>query len=164
MKTLVLYSSKHGCTEDCAKYLASKLNSDTELVNLKNKPNIDLGLYDLIIIGSPIYLGRVRKEVRGFCVDKLHLLLEKQVFLFICCNRSEKANAFFAKNYPIALINHAEKAANFGGELRYEKMGFLSRSIMKSMKKRRGSEEAKATGIRYDDIESVAALANATIA
>ena len=40
MKTLIAYSTKHGCTEKCANKLKTRLTGEIELLNLKNGRNI----------------------------------------------------------------------------------------------------------------------------
>lgn len=58
MSTLIVYTSKYGSTEKCAKQLAEQLTDSFELVD--SVP--DLSLFDSIIIGSPIYMGKSLKE------------------------------------------------------------------------------------------------------
>ena len=89
MKTIIMYSSKYGCTEDCVKALKSKLNGECRLVNLKNVGAIDFQQYDWVIIGGSIYVGKIQKEVRLFCERNLKELLTKNITLFcqITCTR-----------------------------------------------------------------------------
>ena len=70
MKTLVLYASKYGCAEDCAKRLKSRLNHESATTNLKDAKAIYLQQYDWIIIGGSIYVGKIQKEIKLFCEKK----------------------------------------------------------------------------------------------
>ena len=70
-KTLIAYATKHGSTEECARSLAGKMNSESDLLNLKEKKHVDLNAYDKIIIGGSIYAGRIQIEVSEFCSKNL---------------------------------------------------------------------------------------------
>ena len=89
MNTLVVYASKHGSAEDCAKTVAGKLKGKVELVNLKEKIVKDVFVYDEVIIGGSIYAGRIQMEVTEFCSKNLDVLKSKNLGLFICCMNIE---------------------------------------------------------------------------
>lgn len=61
MKTLILYTSKYGCTKDCANYLKSKLGQQTDIASLDYFQTTDLQHYDWIILGGSIYIGKIQK-------------------------------------------------------------------------------------------------------
>lgn len=42
MNTLILYGSKHGCTETCAKILADRLTGKVDRINVDQKTDVDL--------------------------------------------------------------------------------------------------------------------------
>ena len=42
MKTLALYASKYGCTDDCVKHLKNKLGHESIIINLKKGASADL--------------------------------------------------------------------------------------------------------------------------
>lgn len=157
MKTLVLYASKYGCTEDCAIYLKNKLSHEVKTANLKNPGKIDLHRYDLIIIGGSIYVGKIQKEVKHFCEQNLQKLLLKNVVLFMCCTTPDQESDFFKNNFPDQLLRHAAETVNFGGELRRNKMGFLDRKLTAMVSK---MEPDKKDEILYNNIDQLAASIN----
>ncbi len=65
MQTLIVYASKTGTTEKCARILGQNLK-DTTIINLTATQNEDINKYDLIIIGSPIRMGMIHKKVKEF--------------------------------------------------------------------------------------------------
>lgn len=156
MKTIIIYSSKYGCTEDCAKALKNKLNGDCKLVNLKKAGAADFQQYDWAIIGGSIYVGKIQKEVKLFCERNLKELLTKNIALFMCCTTPDQVNDFFKSNFSSKLLAHAIKTVNFGGDLRQEKMGFLDRKLTALVTK----TEPMKTGILYQNIDLLAALVN----
>lgn len=62
MKTAIIYYSKKGTTQKVAKIISEKLNSEEDLINLKQNTPLDISSYDRIIIGTPIYAGNSSKK------------------------------------------------------------------------------------------------------
>ena len=75
MKTLIVFSSKYGMVERCAKIIAEKLGGAV-LENLRNNSDIKLSDYDTIIIGGSIYSGKIRDEI--FFNNKRHETCQKR--------------------------------------------------------------------------------------
>lgn len=136
MSTLIVYATKYGCTEKCAKALAEKISGSVELRNVKAVKAADLSKYEKIIIGGSIRVGKIQKEISDFCGTNLHLLKEKKIGLFICCMRDgEIAETELNSSFPQALLNHAQAKEYFGGEFIFKKMNFLDRLIVKKVAK-----------------------------
>ena len=135
-KILLAYASKHGCTEECAKTLAEKLDGETTLWNLKDKNRNDPGTFDKIIIGGSIYAGRIQKEVRDFCDKNESILKEKTLGLFICgTSEGDTAKNQLEASYPAALLSSAAVKESFGGMIVLSKMNFLEKKIIKAVAK-----------------------------
>uniref|UniRef100_UPI003216C1F1 flavodoxin domain-containing protein n=1 Tax=uncultured Draconibacterium sp. TaxID=1573823 RepID=UPI003216C1F1 len=134
MKTLIAYSTTHGCTEKTANELKDSLGGEVHLVNLKHNPNLDLAEFHKVIIGGSIHAGQVQKKVKEFCNKNLTALQEKELGLFICCMKEgEEAQNQLLDAFPQALIQKAKATAYFGGEFTFEKMNFLQKMIVKKV-------------------------------
>jgi menaquinone-dependent protoporphyrinogen oxidase len=136
MNALVVYASKHGSAEDCAKAVGGKLTGRVELINLKEKVIQDISVYDEVIIGGSIYAGRIQKEVTEFCSKNLQELRSKNLGLFICCMNRENAKMQLESSFPKELIDVAKAKEGFGGEFRFKKMNFFERFIVKAIYKK----------------------------
>ncbi len=135
-KTLIAYATKHGSTEECARSLAGKMNSESDLLNLKEKKQVDLKAYDKIIIGGSIYAGRIQKEVSEFCSKNLTEIQGKKVGLFICgMSEGEAAEKQIAASFPESLRNIAVTKESFGGKFDFSKMNFMEKVIVKKVAK-----------------------------
>jgi menaquinone-dependent protoporphyrinogen oxidase len=134
MKTLIAYSTTHGCTEKTAIKLKQLLNEDVTLTNLKEDWNLDLAPFDRIIIGGSIHAGQVQKRVKLFTQANLDELKTKEIGLFICCmEEGEVAKKQLKNAFPEELLNIAKASACFGGEFNLEKMNFLQKLIIKKV-------------------------------
>ena len=134
MKTLIVYISKHGCTETCAQKLAEKLDGEVEILNMKKSPPVELSEFDAIVVGGSIHAGQIQKVVKKFCENNMAMLLKKKLGLFICCmEEGENAQKQLETAYPAELRQHASALGLFGGEFNFEKMNFMERAIVKKI-------------------------------
>lgn len=134
MKTLIVFGSKYGTTEKCAKMIRENLDGKADLVNLKKQTTVEVNSYDTILIGGSIYVGKLQQEVKKF-VDGYHKTLEnKNVGLFLCCQeKGEKAMAFMNNNLPHWIVEKAFVKEILGHEIYLEKMNFFERFLMKAV-------------------------------
>lgn len=136
MKTAIIYTTKYGCSQKCAKILRDKLGGEVDLYNLKTRNTIDLSQYQRIIIGGSIYMGRIQKEVRTFSIENQDRLKDKKLGLFICCMREgEEAQKQLEESFPQELIERAVAVEYFGGEFVFDKMSFMDSFIAKKVAK-----------------------------
>lgn len=136
MKTLIAYSGKYGCTKKCAELLKKELKDEVDIIDLKITKDIDINKYDKIIIGGSIYAGRIRKEVKNFCLKNLEKLKEKKIALFICSmQEGEAINNQILQNFPKDLLDISVITQSFGGEFIFSKMNFFERFIVKKISK-----------------------------
>lgn len=157
MKTLIAYASKHGCTERCARLLEEHLDGETELVNLKEKTDVDFSDYDTVILGSPVYIGKILKEVDTFAKTNLNELEQKTVGLFICGMQEEHTlRNELEVNYPPELQEKAVVRECFGGAFDFSDLNFAEKMITKKVAK--VTEDVSA--IREDVIQSFAETLN----
>lgn len=136
VRTLVLYGTKHGCTERCANELAGKLEGEIVVHNIKNGPVKNLNAFDKVIIGSSVYAGMIRKEVKSFCQKNKELLNSKITGYFICgLSEGEEATKLLDAAYDEELLSHAVVKGSFGGEIVLDKMGFFEKAVIKKVAK-----------------------------
>jgi menaquinone-dependent protoporphyrinogen oxidase len=131
MKTLIVYATHHGCTEECAGRLRAGLDGEVKLVRLPARTPPDLVTCDRVLVGGSIQIGKIQGSVRRFCREHLQLLLSKPLGLFICC-MAEGADAQreFDEAFPDVLRRHARASGMFGGVFAFEKMNPLQRAVM----------------------------------
>ena len=70
MKTIVVYDSLYGNTEQIARAIGGGIEGEVNVVKVGEADVAGLGAYDLIIIGSPTQGGRYPKNMQAF-LDKV---------------------------------------------------------------------------------------------
>ena len=152
MKTLILYSSKYGTTEKCAKLISNDLEGKTDIVNLINENCDDLSSYETILIGGAIYAGKLQGELKKFVEDNKVQLSDKNVGIFLCCkDEGEKVNEYLNLNFPKEILNKVFIKAHVGHAIDLDKMNFVERFLLKNIFKVKESYSK----IDYDAIKRI---------
>lgn len=136
MKTLIIYSTKHGTAEKAVNILKSKLKGEVHTVNIMLEPVTAVEEYDNIILGGSIYIGKIQKKLSTFVNTNLPLLLEKKIGLFICAGEEDEAlkEKEFIIAFPPTLFDHAIAKEVFGFEFDMAKLNFLEKLAMSKVK------------------------------
>jgi menaquinone-dependent protoporphyrinogen IX oxidase len=77
-KILVAYDSGYGATAAAANFIADALSEKGRQVDLRPAGAVDLSLYDAIILGSPIRLGRCTPLIKRFLKKNREALASKR--------------------------------------------------------------------------------------
>jgi menaquinone-dependent protoporphyrinogen oxidase len=134
MKTLIAYSSSHGCTEKIVSELKKLLGGEVQIINLKNNQKVSFEEYNRVIIGGSIHAGKIQKKVKDFCLKNLEQLKLKEIGLFISCmEEGLVAQKQLMDAFPAELFEVAKSTAVFGGEFNFEKMNFIEKFIVKKI-------------------------------
>jgi menaquinone-dependent protoporphyrinogen oxidase len=139
MKTAIIYTSKYGTTEKVAASIAEKLKdaNEVELFSLKKNSKPDISGFELVILGSSIYMGQASKKMKAFCKANESVLLQKKTGLFVCGMHPDKEQQHkeLKDAYSEILQNKAIATGFLGGAFLFEQMNFVERSIIKKIAK-----------------------------
>lgn len=117
MAVLVLYATKTGAAERCAKVLTDELPQSTMCNIEMDKP--DLGQFDGIILGAGVRDGKIYKPIRDFIKKNQDELLKKKMGYFICNEKPKETEAIIERNIPVGLKDSAVCIDSFGGYKAY---------------------------------------------
>ncbi len=143
MKALVAYGTKYGSTAKVADEIASilaKKGFETTVLDLRKADRHEIEGYDLIVLGSSIFMDSWSKEALKFLERNKGVLSRKRVALFVCSGNifiyPDKINQY-RKMYleDIAAkfgITSSYTMGLFGGELDFGKYGFLTKAVVNS--------------------------------
>ena len=134
MKSIILYSTKHGATKQCAEQLAKHLEFETTCLNVKEAASLDLNPFDLIILGSSVYAGSVQSEMKAFCKNNQAILPQKKLGIFLCSMFGDEKADQIQMNFG-DLSSTAIVKGYFGGELIFKKLSFFESFLTKVIAK-----------------------------
>lgn len=141
MRTAIIYYSKYGTTQKVAEMIQARMVTDTvTMINIQKEQmmDIDLSIYNRIIIGTSVYAGSSKKRFKKFCTDNyLSLFAQKEIGLFLCGMEpdSMKQQAEIEHSFPDELLRHSKARGFMGGEFLMDKMNIVERVIIKKIAK-----------------------------
>jgi menaquinone-dependent protoporphyrinogen oxidase len=132
MKIAILYGSKYGATESCARKIASEIRGEVELINLLEKKPQRLIGYDAVLMGGAVYAGKMADDViHG--IKNLNFG-DTPYGLFICCkDEKEKAEGYLRLNLGDGIVDNAMLIEHLGHGINLDRMNFFTRTAMKTM-------------------------------
>jgi menaquinone-dependent protoporphyrinogen oxidase len=136
MRTLIVYGTKHGATKKVVDMLKEKIAGDVSVVNAKEKIKCDIKSFDVVIIGSSIYIGAIRKEVKKFIRSNLEEILSRKIGLFLVSGGSEEIESYYKKNFPEELLKKVQAKGYFGFSYNGEGYNAMERMVLKEIAKK----------------------------
>jgi menaquinone-dependent protoporphyrinogen oxidase len=117
VKILIAYAGKSGTSQKAAELLASEVKRhDCEVADLTKTTPV-LGDFDYIVLGGSIRFGKAHRALRAFLTANEKALCEMPHTLFLCCGIPEQFENYLIRTYSKDLLDSAEEALYFGGEL-----------------------------------------------
>jgi len=157
VRALVAYGTKYGSTAKVAEAIAAELGPngyEVDLADLREKYRGDLGRYDLVVLGSSVFVGKWTRGAQDFLHRNREALAGKRVALFVCCS-----DALFPEKVDNARKLYLEEVAEanslaptamglFGGEVDFRKYGMFTKLMVtkvgaKEQLERKGMDASK---------------------
>ncbi|MDZ7688539.1 MAG: menaquinone-dependent protoporphyrinogen IX dehydrogenase [Halobacteriales archaeon] len=167
---LVLYGTGEGQTAKVADRIVDTLTRRghaAESVDVESSSNITVDVFDAVVVGSSIHVGRHNKAVRGFVLDNLEALEELPTAFFqislssaIDDEEGRAESAGYVDSFLEETDWEPDRIGVFGGALRYSKYGFLKRLMMKRIAKEATGDTDTSRDYEYTDWDEVDAFAD----
>ncbi len=126
-KVLVTYATKYGTTREIAEEIAAALTGaglDTDIIPVMEVGIIDA--YDAVVIGSPLYMGKILVEAREFCKQYKPYLEGKWIAFFVSgiavCKGENNNEAMLEAIDAMSEYVKIEEKGTFGGRLSMDRL------------------------------------------
>lgn len=148
MSVAIVYASRYGATAQVVRRVTGKLSTQVKAYDLADVRKPDLGDAEVVVIGGPIYAGRLLERVRTYAEAAERELLSRRLVLFITCFfQGDRAREQLANAFPADLYEHASESYAAGGAVAFDKLSFFHKIIMKRVGGLTESVE------RFDEVE-----------
>ncbi|MCR8559642.1 flavodoxin domain-containing protein [Mucilaginibacter sp. BJC16-A38] len=130
MKGIIIYQGKYGATEQYAQWLGSSLHLSS--LKVKDATADALAGYDLVIVGSSVYVGKL--VIRKWLRQNLGLLASKKLILFIVCGTTAEdkiQQQQLVHNNLDPLIRKSTKVFFLPGRCIVAKLSLIDRLVLK---------------------------------
>lgn len=143
-KLLVTYASKYGATREIAEKITEVLKQAGLKADVTSVKDVrDLSAYQVVILGSAVYVGKWQKEAAEFIQKHEQSLTEREVWLFSSGPTGEGDPAELLEGWrlpeelqPVAARIRPREIAVFGGFINPDKVNFIERTAIKTMVKK----------------------------
>ncbi len=140
VKILVAYASEAGSTAEVAAYIKNQIEKEKYEVVLSSVKTVDsVKDYDVVFVGSPIYVGKWKKEATKFIETNQEILKSKQVFYFLTCMNLATDDPEKLAQVPKFLEHERSlveplSEGRFAGVINMKKLSFFKKMMIKMVK------------------------------
>ena len=131
MKVLIAYAGKTGNSASMATLLAELLpRHEVTLADLAVTAPSPLD-FDYVVLGGAIRMGKLYPAARKYLKQHEAALTACPHTLFLCCAFAEQFENYLEMVFPTSVLESAEDALYFGGELNVAKHKGLDKWLVK---------------------------------
>ena len=130
MKILIAYASKTGTVTECVGWLEKELRGQEITVVDFEQEIPDLAAFDVVILGSSVRYGKIRKSMKTYMESRKTELSKIPHGFFLCCGFGHEFERYVKKNIDGALLESAFAVVNFGGVLKLSNASLMERLIL----------------------------------
>lgn len=130
MRLLVTYASKHGSTEEVARWIGFSLRTAGHHVDVRDAAIVtDVESYDSVVVGGSLYMGRWHADARSFVRRHRSALANRGLAVFALGPRTlDEADVAASRSQLDHALEqlgvHPQFVAVFGGVVDPEKLHF----------------------------------------
>jgi len=151
MKTIIIYSTKHGFTKTVAEQLSEMIEDSVQLIDANEVTRDIISDAEKIIFGSPVYSGKLRRDM----VDTINKyktdLVEKTIGMYVCSVNEFKTSSYLDQSLSKGFINHLSEVVYAGYGLDFDQMKLFEKVAVKTIIKK----DTIDSGIKVEALEKL---------
>ncbi|SEK19155.1 menaquinone-dependent protoporphyrinogen oxidase [Methanobrevibacter gottschalkii] len=148
MKIGIIYSTSKKSTKKACKILASKINTDVQLIPIEKAKTTCILKYNFIIFIASAYNGKFQSSLKRYIIRNIKTIKEKPIALVINSEENINTEDIFNKIFTEELVNSSCINSNFGYELNINEGNFFEK--IKTKNKIKNKENL--TSLNIDEI------------
>lgn len=134
MKIGIIYSTSKKSTKKACKILASKINTDVQLIPIEKAKTTCILKYNFIIFIASAYNGKFQSSLKRYIIRNIKTIKEKPIALVINSEENINTEDIFNKIFTEELVNSSCINSNFGYELNINEGNFFEKIKLKIKK------------------------------
>lgn len=153
MNSIVIYSSKYGATKQYADWIGKALHIPA--IDAEDTGSREIIQNDTILIGSSVYIGRLR--IRKWLKSNLALLKNKRIIFFVVCGtpveEKEKWSEYIRQSVPEILTQNCSIHI-LPGRMWFAKLNGWDKFLLRLNASATSNKETKELMLKgYDNVE-----------
>lgn len=127
MKIGIIYSTSKKSTKKACKILASKINTDVQLIPIEKAKTTCILKYNFIIFIASAYNSKFQSSLKRYIIRNIKTIKEKPIALVINSEENINTEDIFNKIFTEELVNSSCINSNFGYELNINEGNFFEK-------------------------------------
>lgn len=132
---VILYKTKHGSTRKIGSVINQYIN-DCLLMNIDDADDLTLQKADVIIIGTPVYYGKIDPDIVNFIKSHQELLISRKYCLFVVGILQTEFMTYVTHAFDYQILKYMKVIAGLGGALYYPDLSIPEKMVLQVMNKR----------------------------
>lgn len=132
---VILYKTKHGGTRKIGKVINQYIG-DCLLMNLDDVDYSTLEKAEIIIIGTPVYYGRLDPDIVKFIINHQELLIPRHYCLYVIGILQAEFMTYVTQAFDYSILKNMKVIAGLGGALYYPALSISEKMVLQVMNKR----------------------------
>lgn len=132
---VILYKSKHGATRKIGKVINQYIG-DCLLMNIQDLDEATLMKADVIIIGTPVYYGKLDPDIVKFVNDYQDILVPRNYCLYVIGILQTEFMTYVTNAFDYNILKDIKVIAGLGGALYYPELSISEKMVLQVMNKR----------------------------
>ena len=133
----ILYKSKHGSTRKIAKVINTYLGDTCLLMDYNDLDFQKLSSCDTLILGIPVYFGKLDEEMVSFIKKNQDFLIERHYSIYVTALFFSEFMSYVTRAFDYEILKDVKTMAGLGGALYYPELSISERMLLTIMNKRR---------------------------
>ena len=134
MRILIAFAGKSGGTRAMCELLATHLPHHEVVLSSLTEQAISPEGFDYIVFGGAVRMGKLHRAARAYLAAHGAALAGKPHALFLCCAFAEQFENYVEMLFPKAVLESADEAVYFGGELNVSRQKGLDKLLARMMR------------------------------
>jgi Flavodoxin len=132
---VILYKSKHGSTRKIAKVINEYIG-DCLLMSINDIDEDVLLKAQVVIIGTPVYYGKLDSDIVSFIKEHQELLISKKYCLYVVGILQSEFMSYVTQAFDYHILKDIQVIAGLGGALYYPTLSISEKMILQVIGKR----------------------------
>lgn len=113
----ILYKSKHGSTRKIAKVINTYLGDTCLLMDYNDLDFQKLSSCDTLILGIPVYFGKLDEEMVSFIKKNQDFLIERHYSIYVTALFFSEFMSYVTRAFDYEILKDVKTMAGLGGAL-----------------------------------------------
>lgn len=124
----IIYSTRHGSTAKIAKVINAYIGGDCRLMNLKEIDYYVISQCDTIVLGMPIYNGKLDSAMVEYIRRNQSLLIEKNYSIYVTSLLFSEFMHYVTEEFDYSILKDVKVIAGLGGALYYPDLSLAEKA------------------------------------